>query len=219
MAHSSEESKHRRENPPWRSPHPATARAASISRFPVFPRYFPGRVVEFRTATFIPSQNKMKPLVISRKDAGVCLFLSLIAFAVSALIAWASWHTAGDEERMARSTEAACEIIDKTIDKAYASQINTYRTRYFLDARNLQTGDSIRVEIQTKDRFNRLNIGETIHLRYDPVESRWFDSQSPRNPPRVGSVFWSCVFLAFIVLSFCGLIHKRPSENKLFRFE
>ena len=161
----------------------------------------------------------MKPLVISRKDAGVCLFLSLIAFAIFVLVAWVSWHTGSDAERMARSTEAAFEIVEKTVDRAFASQRNAYLTRYFLDARNLQTGENIKVEIRSQTRFNQLNIGDTIHLRHDPVESRWFDPQSPRNPPRVGSIFWSCVFLAFIVLSFCGLVHKRPSENKLFRFE
>ncbi len=166
----------------------------------------------------------MKPLVISRKDAGVCLFLSLIAFAISALFAWASWHTASDAERMARSKEVSCEICDKTVDRTYAVNSrsvrrNSHLIRYFLDARDLQTGEKIKVEILSQDRFNCLVIGNTIHLRHDPVENLWFDPQSPRNPPRLGSLFWGCVFLVFAALSFYGLIHKRPAENKFFRFE
>lgn len=104
-------------------------------------------------------------------------------------------------------------------ERAHATQIDAYRVRYFLDARNLQTGEEIKVEIRDRNRFDQFGVGSKVSLRFDPVEEQWFDPYSPRNPPRVGAIFWSCVFLAFVVLSFCGLIHKRPAENKLFRFE
>ena len=162
----------------------------------------------------------MKKLVISRKDAATCLFLSLIVSAIFALIAYASWNTATDAERMARSTEASFEVVGKT-DRSVATSPTVHHAahdHHFLIVRNLNNAEEFKIAV-LQERFDRTNVGATVRLRYDPVEKRWFDPQRPRDPPRVGSVLWGCIFLAFVVLSFWGLVHKRPSETRFFRFE
>ena len=162
----------------------------------------------------------MKKLVISRKDAATCLFLSSIVSAVFALIAYASWNTATDAERMARSTEAVFEVVGKT-DRSVATSPTVHHAahdHHFLTVRNLNNAEEFKIAVLQK-RFDRTNVGATVRLRYDPVETQWFDPQHPRNPPRVGSVLWSCIFLAFVILSFWGLVQKRPSETRFFRFD